>query len=149
VLDSLILYAGGALFAGGAASTLRRTMRSRGVVAAVSGAVMIAVALSLPIREKRVATRTTSLDDWMPLYEFDERHEIEVDAPPDVVYRAIRDIRASDITLFQTLTAIRRGFCDTGPPTSRCSTSRRSRAFSGSATTRRARWSSVSSLPAA
>ena len=44
----------------------------------------------------------------MPAWQFDERHEIHVNAPPEKVFAAIRAVRADEILFFQTLTAIRR-----------------------------------------
>lgn len=50
------------------------------------------------------------LEDFVPQYEFRERHSIRIDAPPEKIFDAIRRVRAEDIFLFRTLVAIRRGF---------------------------------------
>ena len=110
MLDSLILYGGGALFAGGAASSLWRRTRRRGAIVAAAGALMMAVALALPVREKRASVRLAKIDEWMPVWQFDERHDIDIAAPPDRVYAALHAVSANEIALFKTLTAIRRGF---------------------------------------
>jgi hypothetical protein len=110
VLDSLLLYAGGMLFAGGALSTLWRRTRRRGAIAAVAGALMMIVAFALPAREKRAVARASMLDEWMPVWQFDEHHDIHIAAPPDRVYTALHQVTANEIALFKTLTSIRRGF---------------------------------------
>ena len=115
MLDSLILYGGGVLFAGGTLASLRRRTRRRGVAVAASGAMMVAIALALPVREKRASVRTSELDDWMPVWQFDEHHDIQVAATPERVYRALHDVRAKEIALFATLTSIRRGFRKADP----------------------------------
>jgi hypothetical protein len=43
----------------------------------------------------------------MPAWQFRERHHLHVNATPEAVYRAIRDVTADDILLFRTLTWIR------------------------------------------
>jgi hypothetical protein len=48
------------------------------------------------------------LDAEVSKWQFDEVHEIEVEAPPQRVYDAIRAVTANEIYLFRTLTAIRR-----------------------------------------
>ena len=72
------------------------------------GLVFTIVALSLPVPTKQVSTPITRLDDWMPAWQFDERHTIHVDAPPEKVFAAIRAVRADEIRFFRTLIAIRR-----------------------------------------
>lgn len=47
------------------------------------------------------------LDDVMPRYDFHEVHSILVDAPPDRIVRALRDLRQSDVPLAQLLFDIR------------------------------------------
>ena len=54
-------------------------------------------------------TRKTRLDEFLPVWHFGERHSITVDAPPELVYRELKEVRADEITFFQTLTWIRRG----------------------------------------
>jgi len=85
------------------------------VIAAASGALLMAIAIALPVREKRTTARAMMLDEWMPVWQFDERHEIDVAAPPDRVYRAIHEVRANEIFLFKTLVGIRRGFGKADP----------------------------------
>jgi hypothetical protein len=63
-----------------------------------------------PVSESRVASQTTHLDHAMPRWQFNEVHDIHVDADPHRVYDAVRAVRANEIALFKTLTSIRRGF---------------------------------------
>lgn len=107
MLDSLILWFGAVLVGGG---LIVAPWRRRGLLVALAGAMTMAIALLLPVREKRASSHAMKLDDIMPVWQFGEVHEAHVDAPPDVVYRAIRDVRANEIALFNLLTGIRRGF---------------------------------------
>ena len=110
MLDSLILWTGAILLGGGVIVTPWRRTRRGGVIAALCGALMMSVALALPAREQHATARTAMLDEWMPVWQFDEHHEIHIDAPPERVYDAIHKVRASEIKLFKTLVDIRRGF---------------------------------------
>jgi hypothetical protein len=62
----------------------------------------------LPYRDKHAAKATTRLDDWMPRWQVGEKHALEIAAAPEKVFAAIHAVRADEITLFRTLTAIRR-----------------------------------------
>jgi hypothetical protein len=62
---------------------------------------------SLPVREVHAAG-TTRLDDILPRYQFYEHHERHIDATPAQVWRALHEVKASDIRFFRTLTTIRR-----------------------------------------
>jgi hypothetical protein len=72
-------------------------------------------ALFWPLGEKEATTHSTKLDDWMPRWQVDERHTLEVAAAPDKVFSAIRAVRADEIVLFRTLIAIRRCGQSGGP----------------------------------
>ena len=52
---------------------------------------------------------STQLDRVMPVWDFGERHEIDIDATPERIFEAIRAVRAGEIRFFITLTTIRRG----------------------------------------
>jgi len=101
VLDSILLYAGAATTA---VSAVRRSKRG-----AAAGVAMMAIALAWPATEQRIAAKTMKLDDAMPEWQFNEVHAIDVAAPPEKVFEAIRAVTADEIFLFRTLTAIRRG----------------------------------------
>ena len=83
--------------------------RTQALVIVGIGAVLIGAGLTLPTRESRVKTMETRLDEFMPVWQFSERHTITVAAPPERVFQAIRNVRANEISLFKTLTWIRRG----------------------------------------
>ena len=110
MLLSLILWAGAVLLGGGVLALPWRRTRRRGAIVAICGAMMMAIAIVLPAREQRATARAAMLDEWMPVWQFDEHHEIHVDAAPARVYDAIHNVRASEIKLFTMLVAIRRGF---------------------------------------
>lgn len=73
------------------------------------GVLLAGVGLSLPARESRVAKIATRLDEFMPVWQFNERHTIRIAAPPARVFEAIKNVRANEISLFSALTWIRRG----------------------------------------
>jgi len=79
----------------------------------VATAVCVA-SLMWPTHDIRVASRVSRLDEIVPVYQFSEVHEITIDAPPDLTYRAICAVTTNEITLLRTLTWIRR-FGQPGP----------------------------------
>ena len=104
MLDSIALYGSSLLTIAG----LVMLPRKRGVRMTLAGLAGVGAALFWPVGEKH-ATGTTQLDRVMPVWEFDERHEIEIAATPEEIFDAVRGVRAGDIRFFNTLTAIRRG----------------------------------------
>jgi hypothetical protein len=68
-----------------------------------------AIVMVWPAGEQRAATAQTHLDSIVPVWQFNEKHSLRIDAPPERVFEAIRAVRAEDIVLFRTLVAIRRG----------------------------------------
>jgi len=109
MLTSIALYAGGAATLAGAAAMLRRRTRRTGAALLVGGVTVAAAALFWPVSEEHVASKTTHLDEAMPRWQFNEVHEIHVDADPRRVYDAVHAVRADEIALFNALTYIRRG----------------------------------------
>lgn len=73
------------------------------------GVLIAAVGWAFPAREVRIAAPRTQLDQFAPVYQFNEVHSIRVAASREQVYRAIKDVTAGEIALFRTLTWIRRG----------------------------------------
>ena len=69
---------------------------------------LIAVALLWPATLRQAESNASYLDRIMPRWQFNERHAIHIDAPPERVYAAVRAVTADDIRFFRTLTAIRR-----------------------------------------
>jgi hypothetical protein len=83
--------------------------RSRAAIVAGAGAAIVAAGFLLPAPESRVVHAETHLDTFTPAWQFNETHALDVDAPPERVFDAIRRVRADEILLFRTLTWIRRG----------------------------------------
>jgi hypothetical protein len=83
--------------------------RSQALALAGVGAMLVGIGLSLPAPESRVGKKETRLDEFVPVWQFSERHTIRIDAPPARVFAAIKSVRANEIALFNTLTWIRRG----------------------------------------
>ena|SRR5947207_4517059 len=108
MIDSVLLYGSGLLTLSGLAMLLRKRTRGAGTKAIIAGLVGMVAALFWPVSEKR-ATATTQLDTIMPVWEFDERHEIEIASTPETIFDAIHAVRADEIRFFHVLTTIRRG----------------------------------------
>ena len=107
MLGSTVVYSGLALAFVGVVCLLRR---KRGAVAMIGGGLALTIiGMLLPAREVRVARVESRLDEFIPVWQFNEVHSIHVDAPPARVYEAIRRVRADEIALFRALTWIRRG----------------------------------------
>jgi hypothetical protein len=107
MLLSVLLYAG--LFAaiGAAIAMIWRRTRRRAAVMFAAGLALVLIALVWPAAEERVATNASKLDELMPRWQFAERHEIRIAAPPERIYSAIRNVTAGEIRFFQILTSIR------------------------------------------
>ena len=52
----------------------------------------------------------SAIDDFVPVWQFRERHAARIRATPERIFEAILATRAEDILFFRTLVAIRRGF---------------------------------------
>jgi hypothetical protein len=89
--------------------SLKIRSRPRGAIVLATGIALAVVGLILPAPEFRVTASASHLDEFAPVYQFHEFHSMRVDAPADRVYAAIKQVRADEIFLFQTLTWIRRG----------------------------------------
>jgi hypothetical protein len=112
-MTSVLVYAGLVALLVGLVAVIRPirrlglATRRHGAAAMMVGVLLVIVAWSLPARELR-ATGNTRLDAILPRYQFHEHHERHVDATAAEVWRALHEVRASDIRLFRTLTTIRR-----------------------------------------
>src|SRR5712691_7928552 len=61
-----------------------------------------------PSRPREAATEPTCrLDDFMPAYDFNEVHAMEMRTSPEVAFRSILDVTPGEICFFQLLTAVR------------------------------------------
>ena len=82
--------------------------RRRAAVLFLSGVLLVLMGFALPSPEQRLAVSVTHLDEFAPVWQFRELHQVRVRAPRVRAYRAIREVRADEILFFRTLTAIRR-----------------------------------------
>jgi hypothetical protein len=113
VVGVIFVDAGLALLLLGALSLVRplrwigvRNRRAAGLVIA-AGFASLAVGLVLPAPLRRVPATQTRLDEIIPAYQFSERHQIRIQAPPERVFQAIRSVSAREIRFFLLLTWIR------------------------------------------
>ncbi len=111
---SVVLYCGLAVVLIGALSLLCplqfigiRTRRAAAAVAC-AGLMLAVAALAWPAPATKRSPQFTRLDEFMPVWQVNERHAIHVDAAPERVFESIRAVRADEITLFHLLTWIRR-----------------------------------------
>jgi hypothetical protein len=83
---------------------------SRGCAALVlsAGLLVMVAGLILPATERQSASSNTQLDEFVPIHHFQEFHSLKINGKADRVYRAIKEVAASEIPLFHTLTWIRR-----------------------------------------
>jgi hypothetical protein len=108
MLLSVLLYGGGALALAGLVAMLPRRTRRKGVWIFAIAMACLLIAIVWPAHEVHAIGVHSHIDELMPRWQFDERHELRIDAPPERIYAAIRDVTPREIKLFQTLTAIRR-----------------------------------------
>jgi hypothetical protein len=112
-LGTVVVYSGlvialvGAVAAVHPVRRLHLGTRRRAAVVIAVGVLLVALASVLPVGERQ-ATGHTRLDEILPRYQFVERHQRHIGATPAHVWRALLEVRASDIRFFRTLTAIRR-----------------------------------------
>jgi len=85
-------------------------VRSRWTAVAVIAfsVVLIVAGMFTPAPLQQTPQARSDLDRAMPEWQFDEHHSLTILATPERVYRAIKDVTADDILLFQTLIWIRR-----------------------------------------
>ena len=76
---------------------LRIRSRRTGALVMAAGLLMFVVAVSLPPRVTQAPVRVSRLDDFVPAWQFDERHTIRVHAPAPRVFRAIKDVTAEEM----------------------------------------------------
>jgi hypothetical protein len=115
MIGSTIVYTGFAIVAAGLILVIKPierlhvTSRSQGLAIIGLGVLVTAIGMSAPAPESRAEKTETRLDEFMPVWQFHERHTIRVAAPPERTFEAVRRVRANEISLFKTLTWIRRG----------------------------------------
>jgi hypothetical protein len=114
MLGVFLVYAGLASAFIGAVATLwpLRILglfsRRRGAALLALGVTFVVAGWALPAPEVRVASPSSRLDEFMPAWQFSELHTTRVKAPPERVFRAIREVTANEILFFRALTWIRR-----------------------------------------
>ena len=86
---------------------LRIGTRRRATLVVVAGALLAVAGALLPAPARRVAAPASRLDEIIPEWQFAERHEVRIQAPPGRVETAIRQVTAREIRLFRVLTWIR------------------------------------------
>lgn len=115
MIPSLLVYLGFILVVAGALLLIHPVRRfgipTRGRAGALlaAGFAVIVLGGTLPAPLHRVTSATSVLDETLPQWHFHEVHRRHVDAPPEVTWRAMRDVTANEIRLFGLLTWIRRG----------------------------------------
>jgi hypothetical protein len=108
MLLSWLLYCGFAAAFTGSIATLPRRTRRKGAWLFATGIASALIALFWPAREEHAARVESHIDEIMSRWQFEEHHEIQINAPPERIWAAIRDVTPREIRFFQTLTAIRR-----------------------------------------
>jgi hypothetical protein len=114
MLGVVLVYAGFISALVGAVATLwpprilGLTSRRRGAALLAFGVLLVVAGWALPAPETRVASPSSRLDEFMPAWQFSELHTTRVKAPPERVFRAIREVTANEILFFRALTWIRR-----------------------------------------
>ena len=106
----LVLAASGCVLAVRPAPRLGVATRKTALRLIAIGLGLAALGFAAPAPESRASSPARSkLDEFMPVWQFHERHTCWIDAPPSRVHDAIGRLRADDIALFGALTWIRRG----------------------------------------
>ncbi len=108
VYASLITVLAGSLSLVKPLRFLRIKSRQQGALVLEVGLAVVAAGFLLPARETRVREVRTRLDEFVPVYQFNELHTIQIKAPRDRVYAALKAVTANEIRFFRELTWIRR-----------------------------------------
>jgi hypothetical protein len=115
MLLSLLVYLSAAVAGLGLVSILLPLrfvgIRNRGgaVVVALVGMIATSTVMNWPVGEVSGGSGTGAIDEFAPIYQFHERHEIPIRANAGQVYSALLAVSADEIPLYRTLTWIRRG----------------------------------------
>jgi len=86
---------------------LRIGSRRRGAAVLGLGVALAVVGAALPAPLMESSPGRMRLDDFVPLYQFNEVHQTRVHAGTDRVFAAIKAVTPGDIRLYRTLTWIR------------------------------------------
>ena len=82
--------------------------RQRSLVVLAIGLLVAVIGCLLPAKETRADPLRTQLDQFVPVYQFNEFHSIRIAADKERVYQAIKSVTADEILFFQTLIWMRR-----------------------------------------
>jgi hypothetical protein len=82
--------------------------RNRALLVFAFGLVIVVIGCLLPAKETRADPARMRLDEFAPLFQFNEIHSIRILASKEQVYRAIKSVTADEILFFRTLIWIRR-----------------------------------------
>ncbi len=114
MLAVVFVYAGFAVMLAGAITFVRPfaiigiPTRRRAAVVFAFGLASVALGILWPAAETRVAAGHAHIDEFAPVYQFNEVHSVRVHARRARVYQAIKTVPADEILFFRTLTWIRR-----------------------------------------
>jgi hypothetical protein len=114
LIGTILVYAGLAASFLGVVSLLKPltllgiVSRWYGLLVLGCGIVLFLIGETLPVSETRIQAQQTELDEYLPVYQFEEFHSILVHAPRERVFKAIQEVSADEISLFSALTWIRR-----------------------------------------
>jgi hypothetical protein len=120
VIPSVVWYGGLFLIATGVLFTLRPVRRlgvptrGRAVRIGTIGLVLASAALFVGGSVQRITNPASELDRFVPAFQFNEVHTIEIRATPERTYRAMLDVTPEEIAFYRALTWIRR-FGQAGP----------------------------------
>ena len=81
--------------------------RKRGLLVLGLACLVFTAGVYLPASETHVETPRALLDEFVPVYQFNEFHTIDISVPKDRVDWAIRTVTPEEIRFFKTLTTIR------------------------------------------
>lgn len=110
----IVVYLGLATMFAGGVSVLKPlkflAIHSRWQALAVvaAGLLIVIVGASWPAKESRIAAPRTQLDQFMPVWQFNEFHSVRIAAPREKVYTALKQVTADEILFFRTLIWVRR-----------------------------------------
>lgn len=118
---SVLVYSGIVAFLGGLLSVLAPprwlgfSRRYQGPLTGVlAGVALFGAGWLWPVPTFTTPAPATRLDAFMPVYHFEERHEILIDAPVERVRAALDQVSFADIGVMKTLGRIRNAFVGGG-----------------------------------
>jgi hypothetical protein len=108
MLGATAVYLGLLVALAGGVALLGKRPRRPGLGTVAAGGLVLLLGFLVPAPERRVDSARSRLDDFAPAYQFHEAHGTRVSAACSEAYRAVKEVTASEITFFRTLTWIRR-----------------------------------------